>query len=378
MNNTTVPDGTYRLGLRFVGSGSEYFRIWIVNLLLTLVTLSLYYPFAKVRRLRYFHNATELGGHALSFHADPWKMFRGYLLVGVLAMVYGLAGKVSPVAGGVAFLIMAALWPALWHSSLRFRLANTGWRGVRARFTGTRGGAYMAMLPFFSIAVLFVLIGISAASQHRQPPSPWLGLVLPVLLLALPAMLWLIKRYQHNHYGLAQESSRFEVRTRSYYNLALRGLGVMLLVGLAASATMSLFAGGLRFQRAGFDGGTLFRILIVVAVFYVLLLSLIGPYFTARLQNLVWNGTRSHNLQFESTLRYRKLALLTCKNWLLTIVTLGLYFPFAAVATARLRLQAVSVSSQIDPDQLVQQGRSAQESAAGDAAGGLLGIDLGL
>ena len=58
-----MPITESRLELRFVGSGSEYFRIWIVNLLLTILTLSLYYPFAKVRRMRYFHGATEVGGH---------------------------------------------------------------------------------------------------------------------------------------------------------------------------------------------------------------------------------------------------------------------------------------------------------------------------
>jgi uncharacterized membrane protein YjgN (DUF898 family) len=36
----------------FRATGSEYFRIWIVNLLLTLVTLGVYSPWAKVRRLR--------------------------------------------------------------------------------------------------------------------------------------------------------------------------------------------------------------------------------------------------------------------------------------------------------------------------------------
>ena len=84
-----------------------------------------------MRRLRYFHGATEVGGHPLSFHADPWKMLRGYLLVMLLFAACGGAGRFSPVAGAVAFCIIAALWPALWHSSLRFRLANTGWRGLR-------------------------------------------------------------------------------------------------------------------------------------------------------------------------------------------------------------------------------------------------------
>ena len=60
------------LDIRFTGSGSEYFRIWIVNLLLTLVTLTLYLPFARARRMAYFQNNTLVGGDPLGFHADPW------------------------------------------------------------------------------------------------------------------------------------------------------------------------------------------------------------------------------------------------------------------------------------------------------------------
>ncbi|MFT6387486.1 MAG: hypothetical protein ACJAUP_000857 [Cellvibrionaceae bacterium] len=41
--------------LRFEGKGFEYFKIWMVNILLTIVTLGLYYPWAKVRHLRYFY-----------------------------------------------------------------------------------------------------------------------------------------------------------------------------------------------------------------------------------------------------------------------------------------------------------------------------------
>eukprot|EP01031_Cornospumella_fuschlensis_P012127 gene12127-14827_t len=46
----TVPDGlpqSYPLRIEFTGSGSEYFRIWVVNLLLLLVTVGIYYPWAK-------------------------------------------------------------------------------------------------------------------------------------------------------------------------------------------------------------------------------------------------------------------------------------------------------------------------------------------
>ncbi|MFX5918539.1 DUF898 family protein, partial [Acinetobacter baumannii] len=54
---------TYSEPFAFTGSGGEYFRIWAVNWLLTMVTLGIYSPWAKVRRLKYFHQHTLLAGH---------------------------------------------------------------------------------------------------------------------------------------------------------------------------------------------------------------------------------------------------------------------------------------------------------------------------
>ena len=64
--------GACHLDIRFSGSGSEYFRIWIVNLLLTIVTLGIYYPWAKVRQTRYQleHMAVDSDGNLSSFMAD--------------------------------------------------------------------------------------------------------------------------------------------------------------------------------------------------------------------------------------------------------------------------------------------------------------------
>ena len=38
-----------KLPLEFRGNGYEYFRIWIVNILLTIMTLGIYSAWAKVR-----------------------------------------------------------------------------------------------------------------------------------------------------------------------------------------------------------------------------------------------------------------------------------------------------------------------------------------
>ena len=55
----------------FTGSGQEYFRIWIVNLMLTVATLGIYSAWAKVRRLQYFDRNTQLGGAVFDFRGNP-------------------------------------------------------------------------------------------------------------------------------------------------------------------------------------------------------------------------------------------------------------------------------------------------------------------
>ena len=119
-----LPAAPRVLEIRFTGSGSEYFRIWSVNLLLILVTLGLYLPFAKARRIRYFYANTLVDGQALSFHGDPWKMFRGFVLLVVLMGAYSGAGHLSPAAAFPAFLLLCAVWPAQinpsWCSSGSF------------------------------------------------------------------------------------------------------------------------------------------------------------------------------------------------------------------------------------------------------------------
>ena len=55
--------------LHFGGSGFEYFKIWIVNILLIIITLGVYYPWAKVRNQRYFYANTTLEGRNFEYHA---------------------------------------------------------------------------------------------------------------------------------------------------------------------------------------------------------------------------------------------------------------------------------------------------------------------
>ena len=80
IDNTDVPDSTNPATansqsshhpFEFWGSGGEYFRIWIVNVALTLATLGIYSPWAKVRNNRYIYGNTTVADGHFDYHADP-------------------------------------------------------------------------------------------------------------------------------------------------------------------------------------------------------------------------------------------------------------------------------------------------------------------
>ena len=64
----------------FTGSGSEYFRIWIVNLILSVVTLGIYSAWAKVRRLEYFYRHTRVAGASFDYHGRPLAILKGRIV----------------------------------------------------------------------------------------------------------------------------------------------------------------------------------------------------------------------------------------------------------------------------------------------------------
>lgn len=376
--------------IHFTGSGSEYFRIWVVNLLLTLVTLGLYYPWAKARKLRYFYGNTFVIGHPLGFHGNPRQMLRGFLLVSLLMVLYGVAGRVSPVSGAVAGLILAALWPALLRSSLQFRLSQTSWRGLRFHFTGSLKSAYMVFLSPMLIGVgVMMLSGILMAFLPRDVGKTVVPMVLSGVMvlgsLALaPYMLWRVKRYQHAHYALGQLQTTFKATYRNVLAIFLK-TGLLTLT----AATGLVLVGGLLGSVLG--GGHMgsrpdpkqllsaMSMMLPVFAGYILLTQVIvAPYFSVHLQNLVWTQTGNRMVRFKSHLRWSDMAGLALKNWLLIMLTFGLYWPFATVALARARLQAIVIHTRQAPDTLVGQARQACANATGDLAADLAGIDLGL
>jgi uncharacterized membrane protein YjgN (DUF898 family) len=140
-------------------SGGEYFRIWIVNLLLTVLTLGIYSAWAKVRSLRYFYGTTSLDGTAFEYHGTGLQILKGRLIAfGVLA-IYSLTVQFAPVVALIFIPIFFFGLPWVIVKARTFQMRVSSWRNVRFNFHGTYGGAMAAYIGWALLAVtLYTLV----------------------------------------------------------------------------------------------------------------------------------------------------------------------------------------------------------------------------
>jgi len=112
-------------------------------------------------------------------------------------------------------------------------------------------------------------------------------------------------------------------------------------------------------------------------MFYVVLPLTMGTYVTARMQNLVWANTRSARVAFDSELTFKRLLRVTVVNWLLMIVTLGLFWPATRIRLAKAKLEAMSIEVEGNVDHWIARAGSDEGGAIGDAAGDFFDFDIG-
>lgn len=156
---------SYRLS--FHGKGSEFFGIIIVNWLLTVLTLGLYYPWAKAKQLRFVYGSTALQDDRFAFHGTGKEMFKGFIKAILLfAILFGIIFLFSalqmPILGLILFYLgIFAIMPLAIHGSYRYRMSRTSWRGIRFGYRGDRNDFVKSFFTWFLF--LIITIGIYGA-----------------------------------------------------------------------------------------------------------------------------------------------------------------------------------------------------------------------
>ena len=147
----------------FKGKTAEYFGIWIVNLLLTIVTLGIYSAWAKVRRKKYFYHNTLIENVGFDYHAKPISILKGRIIAFAFFMGYSFSANINPFLPLIFLLILFIFLPWLVVRGSIFNARNSSHRGLRFDFVGTIGQAakvfiVLPLLTFFTLGLIIPYI----------------------------------------------------------------------------------------------------------------------------------------------------------------------------------------------------------------------------
>ena len=146
-------------GFHFDGNGAELLKLYLKNILFTVLTLGVYRFWAQVATRRYLYQHVRVRGGRFDYHASGRERFIGFLKGLVLLLPVAGAGvhlyyrnlsrgregaAIVAVYGGA--LLMGLLRPMILVGSRRFNLSRTSWNSLRFRFDGTIAGAYALYL----------------------------------------------------------------------------------------------------------------------------------------------------------------------------------------------------------------------------------------
>lgn len=363
-DHSVAPSGQ-PLSFQFTGTGFEYFKIWIVNLCLTVITLGIYSAWAKVRRNRYFYGNTQLAGDAFEYLANPISILKGRLIAVAFFIVWTFSQQISLAAYAVLTVLFLVLFPWVMVRALTFRARNTAFRNIRFTFKSTYGQA------FLNFILLPVVLGIFT-----------LGLIFPYLMYRQA-------RWQINNSGFGTDQFGFEARVIDYYKVfgvillilfAMIGGLVLLLTIFGGVAALTMIAAGGDVSGADMGPGGVAAMIVGAVLVYIGMLVAYGfmfAYAKARYTNIMFCGTQIDGHQLSSDLSPWGLLKVYVVNILGIIFTLGLFIPWAKVNIARYTADHVFLIPNGDLDRFVADQQSAV-AATGEEMGEMFDMDIGL
>ena len=288
--------------LSFTGKGGDLFVVLIVNALLTMLTLGIYYPWAKARRLQYFYEHSELDGHPFHFHGTGREMFVGFIkAVGLLVVIYGGAFALfftgQPLLMVLGYLLLfgaiLALTPLIVHGTYRYRMSRSSWRGIHFGYRGDLKELYRICIRDGLLTL--VTFGIYGA---------WFQMNL--------------RNYVLSHVRFGSTRMEYKGDGLDFFLLNLKGYFLTLF-------TLGIYS--FWWQRDLFN-------------YYV--------------NNLTWHFNEGRRIQFNSRATGGGFFVLMLGNVLLVVFTLGIGLAWAEVRTMRYIMQQIEMVGDADLNAVVQ------------------------
>jgi uncharacterized membrane protein YjgN (DUF898 family) len=345
-----IPQAEQAKHLQFHGTAQTLFGIWIVNVFLTLVTLGVYYFWAKVRIREYLLSQTSFEGDRFAYHGSGKELLAGWLkmmsCIGIpyIALAYGVTwleadSQAVWISGLVAWLILFAFPPLARIWAMRYRFSRMSWRGVR--------------FAFHAPAKSYLILAFKGTFMTLVT----LGLYYPIYVSQKRAFL-----VSHTFFG--SERFNFNGRDRDLFLVCFKSISLSIFIFF-----LGLFASSLWLLTEQLWN----MFLICMAV----LMALPWAYLHAETQRFFWSHTSFRSGCCRSTVEFDTFFWLKLGNLALLILSLGLAWPWVRTRNIRYEYQHHALHGSLDLTDIIQDIKDA--SATGDEAAGFFdaGFDVG-
>jgi len=343
---------TTPIRMRFDGTTGDYFRIWIVNIALTVLTLGIYSAWAKVRTLRYFYTHTWVEDNNFDYHAKPTAILFGRAIAVAALLIYFALGQYFPTASIVFMLVIFALIPVLTVRARIFQMRNTSFNGLRFDFNRNYRDAFVAIYGGAAVAVL-------------------------TLGMATPTAIFWRNRFVADNTNFGTTPFKLDGNSTPFYWIYLKSFG-MVMLGVVLFGVMSgLMAPEVTADETGTMQTADLWILNLMFAPLALVYLFAGVYVKVRQRNLVWNTTSLGESSFVSSLSVRRMCFIYLTNILAIALSVGLLTPWAKVRLAKYRAEHTELKLQNDWNDFIASERRDQSSLGeelGDAFD--VGVDV--
>ena len=323
----------------FSGRGRDYLSLWLTNWILTIATLGIYSAWAKVRRLQYTHQNTQLGGYAFNFHGEPRAILIGRVIAVVLLVMASIGDFFQEISllvsvSSAFYLALSFGYPWFMRSSMRFYSRNSSYRNVRFKFKGDLGEIY----------IIYILGGL---------------LTVFTLGLGFPYLIYRLRRYhvENNYWGNNKFS--FNASKGSFFGIYFLHIIITIMIyaavmGLAISYGYAHFGTikNMDEPTGELDDPATQALIFIFAA--VLLFFVIYKIATSITQDWIfkvsWNHTHIENSHFSCDLNVFALYAIRFACFALSLLTLGLFTPFAHMIIAKRRIESLRFTPAHDFD----------------------------
>ncbi len=275
----------------FTGEGGQYFGILIGNLLLSLVTLGIYIPWAIVSEVKYNLSHTNFPGKPFSYTGSGKDLFLGFLyFIGAMILLgFLMYIHIALYFVGILSLVLVGL-PYAIHEGLDYDSKHTHWNGHTFAYDGV-------FMDFFKLFVTNIVLTMVTFGIY----SSWASVA--------------ISKYTLQHLKLGRLTFDFEGEGKELFFINLKGF------------FFSIFTLG------------------IYMFWYVKNLNV---YNTNHL--VVYQDGKKCN--FNSQLQVGDVFNMLFVGMLIVIFTLGFGVAWVQVRNTKILLAAVDISEELDPENI--------------------------